>query len=243
MLAMAGIIVALVVILVIGVGKLNEIKRQLKYTQGQFSIETNDLENGQKEIFLEGDFLEGTLKVLVFRDEEKWKIKEIYLKEGSSPFRILAMDVSQPEPLDPGDEPDQSSTPSEGTDEITEIEETADNTADAEVIKSRVQGWIDAWQESNIEKFQSFYSDNFVNTITDKTDVWIQNRVDAGIFEGDPEVEVEGDIEVTFIGSDKADVKFVQNFKGLFDSRGNKFLTFTKEGDEWLITGEDFQGL
>lgn len=241
MIVMGTIIIALIIILAIGAGKFNELKRELTYTQGGFSIDTRDPKAGEKEIFLDSDFIEGTLKIVVFSDEGSWKIKEIYIKEGSAPFRILAMDISQPEPLE--QTPLASTTPSEDMEDTDNTPVPADNEGDEEIIKDRVRGWIESWEGIDIDRFKSFYSDSFANSVTDKVDLWIENRISAGIFEGEPDVMTEGEIEVEFLEPHKAEVKFIQNFKGVFNSRGTKILVFTREGGDWLITGEDFQEL
>jgi len=103
---------------------------------------------------------------------------------------------------------------------------------------------VESWEGIDIDRFKSFYSDSFANSVTDKVDLWIENRIAAGIFEGDPKVIIEGNnIEVKFVEPDKAEAKFILNFKGIFNIRGTKILVFTREDGDWLITGEDFEEL
>lgn len=252
MAVLASIIVVLIIVLIVGKGKLDLLKRQQQYSQGSFNVnvETKDGENGIKEIFLDGDFIEETIKIVAYTDEsgEKWNIKEIYVQKSGSPFQLVArLEVPTPAPVSEETPGPSETVVSEDVTPVPDMTPSSDSTPSVaeeeneELLKEQVMGWVGAWEAGNVEEFKSFYSNDFSNSLTDKMDLWIERKVTDGVFEGNPRVGIEGDIEVKITGEDKAEVVFIQDFQGSFSSKGKKILEFTKEDGKWLITGEDFE--
>ncbi|HPZ06485.1 MAG TPA: Mov34/MPN/PAD-1 family protein [Candidatus Eremiobacteraeota bacterium] len=259
---LSSIIIVLLIVLAVGKTKMDNLRKKALYNQGSFTIETREPEKGKREIFIDFDFINETLKIIAIEDkeEQKWRIEEIYIKEGSFPFQLIArLAAPTPSPVSLEETPAEYTSPV--TEPITETPvvkapaetaitvvdatpttgETSISIADNSAVKDNVNAWIHAWKSGDIEKFRGFYSEDFKNSRCNNLEDWMENRVFEKIFEGNPQVDIVGEIEVTPINSNEITVKFEQYFNGSFVTNGYKTLKFTRENKKWLITEEEFE--
>jgi len=248
---LSTVIVILLVIIGIGKSKMDDLKKNAHQDQGSFTVEAREVGTDKKEIFLDCDFIEETLKIEAWKDEtdDKWKIANVYVKEGETPFRQVAQLIAPtPAPVA------EASTPAEGTAVVSptvlsatptaaklSITPTAQAENTDEAVKEKVNSWVASWKEGNVDNFKTFYSDKFSNSKTRSLTEWMDMKVSDKVFDGKPQVDIVGDITVTPVSDTEVEVKFEQYFNGAFVSNGYKILKFTRENGEWLITEEEFK--
>jgi len=230
---------------------MDDLKKNAHQDQGSFTVEAREVGTDKKEIFLDCDFIEETLKIEAWKDEtdDKWKIANVYVKEGETPFRQVAQLIAPtPAPVA------EASTPAEGTAVVSptvlsatptaaklSITPTAQAENTDEAVKEKVNSWVASWKEGNVDNFKTFYSDKFSNSKTRSLTEWMDMKVSDKVFDGKPQVDIVGDITVTPVSDTEVEVKFEQYFNGAFVSNGYKILKFTRENGEWLITEEEFK--
>ena len=230
---------------------MDDLKKNARHDQGSFTVEAREVEAGKKEIFLDCDFIEETLKIEAWKNEtdDKWKISNVYVKEGETPFRQVAQLIAPtPAPVA------EAKTPSGGTAVSSPSVSSATPTPDKpsatpsvqaehtdEIIKGKVNSWVSAWKEGDLDNFKNFYSEKFTNSKTKNLTDWMDMKVSDKVFAGKPQVDIVGDLTVTSVSDTEVEVKFEQYFNGAFVSNGYKILKFTRENGEWLITEEEFE--
>jgi uncharacterized protein YcnI len=250
---LSTVIIILLVVIGVGKSKMDELKKNANLNQGSFTVESKEVEQGKKEIFLDCDFIEETLKIEAWKNEidNKWKIANVYVKEGETPFRQVAQLIAPtPAPVA------EAKTPAEGTavikpspsvssatptPEKPSLTPTAQMANTDEAVKEKVTSWVASWKEGKVDNFKTFYSDKFNNSKTKDLSEWMDMKISDKVFDGKPQVDIVGEIIVTPVSDTEVEVKFEQYFNGAFVSNGYKILKFTRENGEWLITGEEFK--
>jgi protein phosphatase len=107
-----------------------------------------------------------------------------------------------------------------------------------------ISNWKAAWENtagenSDIEYYLSFYSENFLSRGLDKYG-WGHDKAEKGRHRRWIRIEISG-IKISQLTSDnQVEVRFLQNYRvsNLSDT-SHKVLTLIKEGKEWKITAEE----
>lgn len=107
----------------------------------------------------------------------------------------------------------------------------------AKVIGPRLEGWRQAWEAKDVDRYLSFYSKDFVPPARKSTAVWAADRR--------VKLEKKGEIKVRvlnpffMLSGNVATVVFEQQYQSSnFSDAGGKRLEWVKEGNEWRIRRE-----
>ena len=107
----------------------------------------------------------------------------------------------------------------------------------AKVIGPRLEGWRQAWEAKDVDRYLSFYSKDFVPPARKSTAAWAADRR--------VKLEKKGEIKVRvlnpffMLSGNVATVVFEQQYQSSnFSDAGGKRLEWVKEGNEWRIRSE-----
>jgi len=105
-------------------------------------------------------------------------------------------------------------------------------------VEETVKAWAAAWSEQDVDKYLSYYADDFKTPGGETRAAWEATRRDRV---GKPKyIEVEVRImTIQFTDATHATVKFRQSYRAShLKVTSNKTLQMVKPGDRWLIQEE-----
>ncbi|MBY0575443.1 MAG: tetratricopeptide repeat protein [Gallionellaceae bacterium] len=127
-------------------------------------------------------------------------------------------------------------TANRSTKPAKEGSKTATNNSD-EVLKT-VNAWAAAWASKNVQKYLSFYADDFHTPGGESRAAWAASRKERISKPKSIHVSI-GNATVNFSDSTHATVKFRQSYRAShMKTSGNKTLLMVRSGDSWLIQEE-----
>jgi tetratricopeptide (TPR) repeat protein len=113
---------------------------------------------------------------------------------------------------------------------------TATNNSD-EVLKT-VNAWAAAWSSKNVQKYLSFYADDFRTPGGENRSSWAATREERIKKPKSIQVGISN-ASVSFSDSNHATVKFRQSYRAShLKTSGSKTLLMVKSGSNWLIQEE-----
>ena len=112
---------------------------------------------------------------------------------------------------------------------------------DNDIIKELIIGWAESWKNKNLEKYFSYYSNEFTSSYFKSNESWKKDREKRILGKSKIEITVKDLSTEFFIDEDeKAIVKFQQNYtSNKYTDTVTKRITFIKKKDIWLIIAED----
>ena len=112
-------------------------------------------------------------------------------------------------------------------------------TSSNDEILKKLEKWVKAWENQDIELYLSFYSKEFVPTNGRYSDWWI-DRIAALKRHANISIQLEN-IQI-FSSKDTAEIDFTQSFKSnRYSDIGIKKLIWVKNGSDWKITKETWK--
>ena len=112
---------------------------------------------------------------------------------------------------------------------------------DNEIIREIILGWAKSWQNKNLDKYFSYYSDNFTLSYFKDNELWKKDRIKRISSKNEIKILIK-DLSTEFIIGDeeKAFVTFTQEYisKSYYDEVIKKIILI-KNNDMWLIESEE----
>ena len=108
--------------------------------------------------------------------------------------------------------------------------------ADRVILADLVSEWVDAWSSKDIERYRSFYAQDFRGGGLD-LDTWIRNKEKLNRLYDSIQISIEG-LSIKLNG-DKAKLTFLQRYKGTgYQAVGMKHLEMRRIKGQWKIHRE-----
>ncbi|HTN93129.1 MAG TPA: tetratricopeptide repeat protein [Gallionella sp.] len=146
--------------------------------------------------------------------------------------------AAQPEPDQPASAVVAIDRKSESETEPVAVPERAAKKDSSKEVEETVMAWAAAWSAQDVNKYLSFYADDFKTPDGETRAAWEvirKERISAPKY-----IEVGIRIAtIQFTDSDHATVRFRQSYRAShLNASGNKTLLMVKSGDKWLIQEE-----
>ena len=112
---------------------------------------------------------------------------------------------------------------------------------DNEIISEIILGWAKSWQNKNLDKYFSYYSDNFTLSYFEDNELWKKDRIKRISSKNEIKILIK-DLSTEFIMGDeeKAFVTFKQEYiSKSYSDEVIKKITLIKNNDIWLIESEE----
>ena len=112
---------------------------------------------------------------------------------------------------------------------------------DNEIISEIILGWAKSWQNKNLDKYFSYYSDNFTLSYFEDNELWKKDRIKRISSKNEIKILIK-DLSTEFIIGDeeKAFVTFKQEYiSKSYSDEVIKKITLIKNNDIWLIESEE----
>ena len=113
--------------------------------------------------------------------------------------------------------------------------------SDYEVVKSVIDEWKSSWENKDIEKYLSFYIDDYSSKYFNNHELWKNDRKKR--IENKSSIEIKiTDLNITFNIEKKetANIKFIQNYKSEeYSDEVVKIIVLIKENFSWKIFSEE----
>lgn len=156
------------------------------------------------------------------------------------PAAVAASKPSVVEPVKPldGAKVSDSPKPADPVKPVAKVDKSAVSKDDGErAVKDAVEDWAKAWSARDVERYLSFYADDFKTPNGESRGDWEKIRKERIRKPASIHVEVlNPDVEVN---GNRAKVAFKQSYRAGGNSmRTSKTLHLRKSGDDWQITQE-----
>ena len=113
--------------------------------------------------------------------------------------------------------------------------------SDYEVVKSVIDEWKSSWENKDIEKYLSFYIDDYSSKYFNNHELWKNDRKKR--IENKSSIEIKiTDLNITFNieKNETANIKFIQNYKSEeYSDEVVKIIVLIKENFSWKIFSEE----
>ena len=112
---------------------------------------------------------------------------------------------------------------------------------DNEIIREIILGWAKSWQNKNLDKYFSYYSDNFTLSYFKDNELWKKDRIKRISSKNEIKILIK-DLSTEFIIGDeeKAFVTFTQEYiSKSYSDEVIKKIILIKNNDMWLIESEE----
>ena len=113
--------------------------------------------------------------------------------------------------------------------------------SDYEVVKSVIDEWKSSWENKDIEKYLSFYIDDYSSKYFNNNELWKKDRKKR--IENKSSIEIKiTDLNITFNieKNETANIKFIQNYKSEeYSDEVVKIIVLIKENFSWKIFSEE----
>ncbi len=112
---------------------------------------------------------------------------------------------------------------------------------DNEIIREIILGWAKSWQNKNLDKYFSYYSDNFTLSYFEDNELWKKDRIKRISSKNEIKILIK-DLSTEFIIGDeeKAFATFKQEYiSKSYSDEVIKKITLIKNNDMWLIESEE----
>ena len=113
--------------------------------------------------------------------------------------------------------------------------------SDYEVVKSVIDEWKSSWENKDIEKYLSFYIDDYSSKYFNNHELWKNDRKKR--IENKSSIEIKiTDLNITFNieKNETANIKFIQNYKSeKYSDEVVKIIVLIKENFNWKIFSEE----
>ena len=112
---------------------------------------------------------------------------------------------------------------------------------DNEIVSEIILGWAKSWQNKNLDKYFSYYSDNFTLSYFEDNELWKKDRIKRISSKNEIKILIK-DLSTEFIMGDeeKAFVTFKQEYiSKSYSDEVIKKITLIKNNDIWLIESEE----
>lgn len=113
--------------------------------------------------------------------------------------------------------------------------------SDYEVVKSVIDEWKSSWENKDIEKYLSFYIDDYSSKYFNNHELWKNDRKKR--IENKSSIEIKiTDLNITFNieKNETANIKFIQNYKSeKYSDEVVKIIVLIKENFSWKIFSEE----
>ena len=112
---------------------------------------------------------------------------------------------------------------------------------DNEIISEIILGWAKSWQTKNLDKYFSYYSDNFTLSYFEDNELWKKDRIKRISNKNEIKILIK-DLSTEFIIGDeeKAFATFKQEYiSKSYSDEVIKKITLIKNNDIWVIESEE----
>ena len=112
---------------------------------------------------------------------------------------------------------------------------------DNDIVSDLIRGWSLSWQSKNLEKYFSYYQEDFTSNSFNNNKLWKKDRTNKIIGKSSIDLDIK-DLSITFdIAKDEIAVaKFTQHYKSeSYSDTVSKEVTLKKVGSNWKIISED----
>ena len=119
-------------------------------------------------------------------------------------------------------------------------EEPVKRKTDYEIVEEIVNNWKKSWEDKDLEKYFSFYVDNYTSQYFEDHILWKEDRKKRIVDKSDIDIEIEN-LSITFQIND--DETATATFQQIYSSEQysdsvKKEIIFQKDGNNWKITAE-----
>jgi len=119
-------------------------------------------------------------------------------------------------------------------------EEPVKRKTDYEIVEEIVNNWKNSWEDKDLEKYFSFYVDNYTSQYFEDHILWKEDRKKRIVDKSDIDIEIEN-LSITFQIND--DETATATFQQIYSSEQysdsvKKEIIFQKDGNNWKITAE-----
>ena len=119
-------------------------------------------------------------------------------------------------------------------------EEPVKRKTDYEIVEEIVNNWKNSWEDKDLEKYFSFYVDNYTSQYFEDHILWKEDRKKRIVDKSDIDIEIEN-LSITFQIND--DETATATFQQIYSSEQysdsvKKEIIFQKDGNNWKITTE-----
>ena len=119
-------------------------------------------------------------------------------------------------------------------------EEPVKRKTDYEIVEEIINNWNKSWENKDLEKYFSFYVDNYTSQYFEDHILWKEDRKKRIIDKSNIDIEIEN-LSITFQIND--DETATANFQQIYSSEQysdsvKKEIIFQKDGNNWKITAE-----
>ena len=119
-------------------------------------------------------------------------------------------------------------------------EEPVKRKTDYEIVEEIINTWENSWEDKDLEKYFSFYIDNYTSRYFEDHVLWKEDRKKRILDKSNIDIKIEN-LSITFLinENETATATFKQTYSSeQYSDSVKKEIIFQKDGNNWKITSE-----